>query len=60
MTVTSTLPCLVYGTRSPLFVIRPTTRATGAPTMKIFSGILLILSLAYLTLTAATWHHVYR
>jgi hypothetical protein len=58
MTLTCTLPLILYGSGSPLFIVNSTTATAGAPAMKIFSGVLLVLHFADLALTAATGHHI--
>ena len=59
MALACTLPTILYGTRSSLFIVGHTTWATRAPTVKVFSGILLVLGFADLALTAPTRHHIY-
>jgi hypothetical protein len=59
MTVAPTLSPILYGAGPPLFIIHTTTATARAPAMKVFSGILLVLDFAHLTITAATGHHIY-
>ena len=58
MALACTLPTILYGTRPSLFIVGHTTWATRAPTVKVFSGVLLVLGFADLALTAPTRHHI--
>jgi hypothetical protein len=59
MTIASTVPRIRYRAGPPLFIVATTTATARAPTMKVFSEILLILRFADIALTASAGHHIY-